>query len=70
MRDFTVILNSNNYSYYDDDDDDDLTGCVRTGPDAPGGVAYQRDPYYPDWVRRTCLVCWLFVALWKLVINY
>jgi len=25
--------------------------CVHyAGPEAPGGVAYDRDPYYPDWV--------------------
>jgi len=32
-----------------------MSCIVYTDPDAPGGVAYERDPYYPDYVRRTCL---------------
>jgi len=35
---------------------------VYLGPDAPGGVAHQRDPYYPDFVRFIFLLT-IFLTL-------
>jgi len=39
-------------------------------PDAPGGVAYQREIFYPDWVTAAQLTMFCSVAFLSLISAY